>query len=195
MGILSPSAVQRRLKRFESRLAEAVRRAWDRYLSKVAPVFKHAPPTRLRANAVQALIIEEVTEMFPERVFRARGRSLLWIAEDLIVQFKKLDRRGRPRNYPTQTALRFNAQLDIPGIPAATRATIGYQLDKVGTKLVALSVVLQDRHGIDRWDLGEAETPVLPLVAAPASTPRRPARVKPGIVKPKKAKDGDDPQG
>lgn len=194
MGILSPSAVQRRLKSFESKLAAAVRRAWQRYVLTIAPAFKHAPPNTMRANAVQALIIEEVTEAFPNRVFRAKGRSFLWIAEDLIVQFKKLDRRGRTRNYPTQTALRFNAQLDIPGIPSATRATIGYQLDKLGTRIVALSVVLQDEPGFDRWGLGETETPVLPIAATPATTSRRPARVKPGVVK-KKTKDGEGHQG
>ena len=195
MGILSQSAVQRRLRSFESKLADAVRRAWHRYMTTIAPAFKHVPLPRLRANAVQALIIEEVLELFPDRVFRARGRSLLWIAEDLIVQFKKLDRRGRPRNYPTQTALAFDAQLEIPGVPSATRATIGYELDKLGTQIAALSVVLQDGHRLDRWGLDGTVAPVLPIVATPATAPRRTARVKAGIARRKKTKDGENPHG
>jgi hypothetical protein len=199
MRILSNEQVRTALQDFEPHLADAVKAAWSQ-ASALFRKFRFRPTARCRSTTVQELIVQEVTARFPERMFQSRGRAMMKISPGLILQFKKLDRNGRPRNYPTPCALRFERQLSIEGMPDGTRATIGYQADDLGANLVDLAVVIQDELGVaDRWPLREVIATVEPIQAPATAPPRRRARVRAGATKRGVAKrgsnGGEDPKG
>lgn len=199
MRILSNEQVKGELAEFEALLADAVKSAWSQSLTLLRG-FRFRPSARYRSTAVQELIVQEVTARFPDRMFRSKGRHMMRISPGLILQFKKLDRYGRPRNYPTRCALQFERQLSIEGMPDGTRATIGYQADELGANILELAVVIQDEGGVSgRWSLREEIAPVKPIRPQVTAPPRRRARVRADATKRGMAKrgssGGEDPKG
>lgn len=152
-------------------LARIPLRAWDRYRVDIAPTMAR-PTKRLRATAMQDLMVEEMDLAFGGGVTRRRGRALLCAVPGLIVQCKKLDSRGMPQNYPTKTALQFACQLHIPGIPSGTRLTLGYMLNSPGTAVAEVRLLAQMGTGV-AWsrELTVNQT-VMPLVTPTTTTSR-----------------------
>jgi hypothetical protein len=128
-------------------LNDAVLSAWDRYKTGIAPVMGK-PGGRLRATAMQQLMVEEIEKRFGGEVLQRHGRALLCAVPGLVVQMKKLNDRGLPSNYPTKTAIRFAAQLQIPGMPPGTRLTLGYLLDSLGTAIAEVRLIAQLGNGV-----------------------------------------------
>ncbi|MBK7539382.1 MAG: hypothetical protein IPI49_29290 [Myxococcales bacterium] len=149
-------------------LARIPFRAWDRYRSDIAPTMAK-PPKRMRATAMQALMVEELEAAFGGAVSHRKGRALLCTVPGLVVQCKKLDGRGLPQNYPTRTALQFASQLHIAGIPAGTRLTLGYMLNSPGTAIAEVRLLAQMGRDV-AWsrELTVNQT-VMPIVM-PATT-------------------------
>lgn len=175
-GIISPDEALAALggKRLED-LARAVFDAWERYRRDVAPAMGK-PPGRLRATAMQALMVEEVERRFGGEVIHRHGRSLLCAVPGVVIQCKKLDDRGMPRNYPTPMALRFARQLRIPGMPAGTRLTLGYILNDLGSEVAEVRLLAQRGNGV-AWsrELRVNQT-VIPFVIPTTTTlPQRAA--------------------
>lgn len=159
-----------------SQLTDAVLAAWDRYQSRIAPVMGK-PPARLRATAMQALMVEEMEQRFGGEVARRRGRALLCAVPGLVVQMKKLNDRGMPSNYPTPTAVAFAAQLKVPGMPAGTRLTLGYVLNSHGTGIAAVRLLAQLGNTV-AWsrEIGTSvNQTIIPLMAQPthAAAPKQ----------------------
>jgi hypothetical protein len=133
------------------------------------------PPKSTRASVMQALMVEELEAAFGSAVSYRKGRALLCEVPGLIVQCKKLDDRGLPRNYPTKTAIRFAYQLNIPGIPPATRLTLGYLLNTPGTEIAEVRLLAQMGQGV-AWsrELTVNQT-VIQIVAPTTTTTMQPA--------------------
>jgi hypothetical protein len=59
-----------------------------------------------------------------------RGLRVLNIGDQILIRAKKVDANGRHRNADTAQQRAFDAQEDLPGLPAAAaRIVIGYQPD------------------------------------------------------------------
>ena len=78
-----------------------------------------------------------------ENMVLVQGRWLWRATWDLFVQFKMLDKTGRPQNYPTPGALEFDEQLELDGAPGM-RVTLGYMLDEETIGVVSVRIVGQD---------------------------------------------------
>lgn len=168
------------------KLNDAVLTAWDRYRRSVAPLMGK-PPKRLRANVMQAFMVEEVEKRFGGELDQRGGRALLCSVPGLVVQMKKLNERGLPSNYPTPTALKFAAQVKIAGIPAGTRLTLGYVLDSRGTDIAEVRLLLQLGARVE-WSqaISSSNTQtIIPLMAPPATLPTNAATPKHRKLQPK----------
>jgi len=160
-------------------LAQIPFRAWERYRADIAPGMAK-PPKSTRASVMQALMVEELAAAFGGAVIYRKGRALLCDVPGLIVQCKKLNDRGLPQNYPTKTALRFAYQLHIPGIPPATRLTLGYMLNALGTEISEVRLLAQMGQGV-AWsrELTVNQTINSILVPTAATTTVQPAATAP----------------
>jgi hypothetical protein len=140
--IFSEDEVMTRLAPHIPFLTELPELAVARYRANVAPAFAARWPT-MRASAIHALIIEEMTTYRGEDMVFVQGRWLWRATNDLLMQFKMLDRSGKPQNYPTEGALDFDAQLELDDAPGM-HVTLGYRIDEETNGVVSVHVVAQD---------------------------------------------------
>ncbi len=130
-------------------------------------------------------------EMPDVQVTTKGNRVLFVIADRVRISFKKLDRRLRPRNYPTQLALDFlHQQLDppLPGlatVSSLTNIVAGYTANADETDFeVHITCPRGDRN---EWELklSGQEMPELfsiePTAATDEQPLRRRVRIRPGI--------------
>ena len=144
------SEVQKVFRPYENDLVQVIHEAWRRW-STLAPQFAKPTP-RMRANVVHDLMVEEARKRFRNLpdvdVVDPPPRFLLRFEGRILVHFKKLDRRLRSHNYPTQLALAFGQQYQLPGIPDGTRITVGYLLDELCTEVNSVHAVLRKGNEI-----------------------------------------------
>ena len=92
-----------------------------------------------------------------------------WIhikAADIVVRFKKLDDELRVSNFPTRGARRFNGQMQLPGMPACPRLTLGYQMNEARTEILGVHLAfLLNRRLMWSYQLPERGAVVLPIPA------------------------------
>jgi hypothetical protein len=181
-GIISADAAFAALGRHIDDLAQIPFRAWERYRADIAPAMA-APPKRLRSTAMQALMVAEMEAAFGGEVRHRKGRSLLCTVPGLVVQCKKLDARGQPQNYPTETAVRFAYQVPIPGIPPGTRLTLGYMLNTTGTAIAEVRLLAQNGKGVEWFrelTVGQIVISIMApnTITIPARIPARTVTIK-----------------
>jgi len=139
MGILVESGARKLLTEVEFDLRECVVAGWARWVREVAPLFS-ACTSRGRANIVWEFIVDEARRRFPGvTVSEDDGRFVLLFHQQITIAFKKLSVDGVPRNYPTQTALTFARQPELPHMFDFARVTVGYELNELGTELTSVS--------------------------------------------------------
>jgi hypothetical protein len=117
-----------------------------------------------------------------------KGRRVLFIIADRArVSFKKLDRRLRPRNYPTRQARNFLRQ-NLPGLDQVrelTNIVAGYRPDELDTGFEVHVVCPKDERNVWEIKLSGAEvvdffsTPATP----PATAPQPRVQIRPGAQK------------
>ena len=178
MDNISESQSRLVVGRHQGRFRRVITRAWERW-RRIASLVADPTP-RGRANMIWELMIEEARNAFDgvagASVITANSRTVLRLrepgSEEMLFQFKKLDDRNRPSNYPTQTALRFDRQLPLPGFPV-TRLTVGYQLNDLATEIRDIIVVCMGGRRTE-WSISilEPTAEVVPLTT-PASQPSR----------------------
>lgn len=169
--IISASEVREVLSVYEPLLAEAGERAWDRW-REISRTFAYTK--RTRACFLADFFWEELLRLLPEsghRVVDVAGRKLLSIGGDLVAQWKKLNSRGLPSNFPTQGALKFDAGQWLPAIGAAPRITIGYFLDPLEAGIQEIRVMLVlSKKVVWQYILQPPVAEVLPVRRKAAST-------------------------
>jgi hypothetical protein len=126
---------------------QATKRAWEKYLTSIAPALAR-PPATFRATAMHALLIAELEGEFPGQLQYWQNRALFCLVQGIVIQVKKLNDHGMPENYPTPTAIRFARQMKLPGSPAGTRLTLGYMLNSLGTEIAEVRLLAQLGHGV-----------------------------------------------
>lgn len=169
-GIICKEEALRQVGPLLPLLSEASHTAWMRWDKDHGRKLQFRRTTR--ANLLADLFWEELGKRLPDRglkVVEVHARKLLSIGGHLVIQFKKLDARGQPRNYPTQTALAFGAQEPLPIIGTAPRLTLGYYLDGLETEIQEIRLLCTNAEGVAWYHTVEA--PVLAEIAVlrPAS--------------------------
>jgi hypothetical protein len=147
--------------------------------------------TRTQANVLRDYIVSEIRAEFPEdepgiRHTNRRNLYLLTIWGRYSLRFKKLDRRRRTRNNPTQLSLDFLLQRPLelfPDLEATTHLNVGYQ---PGLTLATSSVWITCPDGALlgwEWSLSEPDelTQIVPFAPSRSPMPRvaSAARVRP----------------
>jgi hypothetical protein len=179
MAILSETSARKVLAAWEFDLRECVTSAWARWRRDFSPLLP-ACTARGRANIIWELMVDEAKKRFPGvTVNEDQNRFVLMFHEKANVVFKKLGDEGMPSNYPTQTALEFSCQPELPHMPEFARITIGYELNGLGTELTAVTANCFDGPNIVwRYDLPErpAKRAVVSLKKKAQDAERKPAR-------------------
>ena len=161
MPILDENSARRILKPHLVDLRACVTTAWARYQADVAPLFE-LPDARMRANVVSSLMANEARKRFPWAEFiETDNRFNVVLDRRLVVRFKKLNDARLPQNYPTLGALEFELQPELPNMAPFARVTVGYQLDRLQTKIEGVYATCFD---------GSRRVWEFPLEASSAST-------------------------
>ena len=175
------SAVRAVLKPYHAIFADASRAAMKQWLE-IPPAQRAAlDHPRAFANVVWSLFRNEAQVRFsglPGVTLTHKYNTFGIVVKDqLMLRFKRVNPEGLSRNFPTQTSLKFYAQFDLPGIPAACpRAEIGWREDDVRLGLAELSIVMRTgKHLAWRYSiLEEGGTAVLAIpTKAPTVGPRK----------------------
>jgi hypothetical protein len=105
---------------------------------------------RAQANCTYCHMVAAAERRFLDRTairpLEIRGLKV-WLIEHarVVVRFKKMDEDGRTRNYPTKQAKKFDAQLELPGLPSKpVRLAVGYLLDATGVEVVRAQISRPD---------------------------------------------------
>jgi hypothetical protein len=178
VGILAESGARKLLADVEFDLRECVRVGWHRWRREVAPLLS-ACSSRGRANIVWEFIVDEARRRFPGvTVNEDEGRFVLILHQQINVVFKKLSDEGVPSNYPTQTALAFARQPELPHMFDFARVTVGYELNELGTELTSVSAnCFNGLHVVWRYELPDrpAKLAVVPMKKKGGSAEGKPA--------------------
>lgn len=122
--------------------------AWGKWkdVTNTNPAFTAPLAARSRASCVNDHIWNAVVSRFTGvdevHIVEKNGLRTICIANQLILRFKKLNRKLQSCNIGTAQQHAFAQQLAIPGIPEATRLTVGYLLDRLQTEIATVVVTL-----------------------------------------------------
>jgi hypothetical protein len=187
---------------YVARLKSCVERAIREFMGDHAPHL-YKLETRTQANILRDYIIANIRAEFPDDEpgvshIRKSNLYLLNIHNRYYLRFKKLDRRHRTRNHPTQLSLDFLLQQPLqlfPALEPATNLNVGYQ---PGVTLASSSVWITCPDGdiLDwKWGLSESAEPTQ-LVVTEVATEARPATHGASRVHPKRtAKQAEQADG
>ena len=150
-------SVFRRLDRKHAGFAKAMWSAWDRWTGGLISQFP-VSPTRVRRTVVQDLFVQEIRKLFAadndvRLLDGGDDRFLMFVppaegVKKFLVQFKHVDDRLRPSNYPTVRAKRFVQQMPLDGIPVGMRLTLGFRLNKAETDVAGLYLIYLVGHKV-----------------------------------------------
>lgn len=160
-----------RLKDHYQILCESVVDAYQRY-RKYPRRTIHRRATR--AGVVNDEIIAGVIESFhdipnayPVEI-RRKNLRFLKVGDDVLLWFKKTDRRHRPSIYPTDHAVSLEAGGQISMFPDCTILVVGYLLNRDETKVVRVSIAKPaGRRRLPEWcidiePISDAKLKVIP---------------------------------
>jgi hypothetical protein len=110
--------------------------AWQDYNAECEGI-RHKTTATTRAAIVRDNMVYHVKRLFSDiqgvDCFQRGQLFLLIIGNQVCIKFKKLGGNMKPRYIPTQQALSYMEQVEIPGIPQASRWVAGYRLDELQT--------------------------------------------------------------
>ncbi len=167
-----------------------VSEAWDHWRKKIRPLVP-VHYARGRANTLYDLMADQARTRFGNRpgvqVIERPARMFLLVGGRLIVRFKKLSRRLRTANYPTQQSMRFDGQLEVPHLPPAGRINVGYRLNQLQTDyLDILAVFSVNNSAVWHYELEQPSADN--VVHIPAAGERSVTRLVRPKQKPKEEK-------
>lgn len=166
------------------RLNACVQRAIREFMAEQA-AHLYKLETRTQAGILRDYIVSNIRAEFPEdepgiRHQKFANLYLLTIHNRYFLRFKKLDRRLRTRNNPTQLSLDYLLQqpmLLFPSLEPATNLNVGYQ---PGMTLASSSVWITCPDGavLDwKWQISESTEPTQ-LVAGPTGPTPKPVPIR-----------------
>ncbi len=155
---MSEDSVKQALSNLKPDINSIIFSAWKYF--KDLPESTRMRFPRTRANIVWERIGINADDVLSQheniRIVKIQGSLWYWVGENLIFRFKKGDRAGYSRNYPTQTSLAFhNPQSNL--IPDVQRVDIVYVLDVAETAIDDILVVARKKDAIE-WVFSILET-------------------------------------
>ena len=178
-GIIDESAARAVLAPLHDEFFGVIDSAWSRFQAGPATLTQR-PSNRYRANAMADLMVDEARQRFGDRTgvrILEGDRFLLNVENCVLVQFKKVDQELLSANYQTPTAVAFDGQRTLPGLPDVSRITIGYQPDVAWSEISSVVVLLRrGRHLMWNYELEQAlaeTTAVQPLATEVIVKPKR----------------------
>ena len=79
-----------------------------------------------------------------------QGRDIMYIRDEAVIFFKKLDRSRRTRNIPTLLAQMLFSQQELPDMPPATpRFVAGWQMDSLGIAIQTMLITHPNAYGYE----------------------------------------------
>ncbi|MBV9774309.1 MAG: hypothetical protein JO040_10190 [Gemmatimonadetes bacterium] len=193
MVAISMEGARAELALVEGQLEECIREAWGE-LRTIQATIHPGMRVRCRRTLLQDLVIKHVEAAFEgvpgfQLIECDGGRVVLIVSNRLLLQFKHIDHEFKTANIPTETALNFNAQLEIEGLPSIPRLTVGYRLDQLETKVEGIYIMFainnqpQWTYRLDEDGASGTETlDLLPNEPAPVTSTPEQRRVVPKRV-------------
>ncbi len=124
---------------------------------------------RARASIVHDSTVAHARRVFPSVMCGQRHGFLVLDMKEVAVRFKKLDENLAPSGIPTGQAVLFEEQRQVDGAqlkiwPSAPMLIAGYVLDKLGTSIARMVLILRHRgEVIWEHELGKVQIPVIPV--------------------------------
>lgn len=183
---ISKAQAKRILAPYMEPLVQSIEQAWERWWELPAKAVK-AAGGRSRANLVYDFICDEIRTRFenmPGVSVHETRHNMLWLNIEglLVIRFKKLDNLKLGSNIATRFQTEFTLQMQLPDLPPeAARLVVGYQIDKVQSKIT--DVLVTYRVGdVVKWFFsarksGETNVPVPMRLPFPATPTVRKARI------------------
>lgn len=155
---------------------------------------RHTLDPRAQACFVNSAIVHNALAAFSglEGVKPVKGGNtfFLYIGAEIKTRFKKLDRRGTYRNFPTDRQMMLlTQQRNIPGILPGTYLTLGWILDRLQQQIVRHLITLQvGKKVFYEIDIDEELAGMTPQV-----TPMRPAPAQDTTAKKRRVRPRQHP--
>jgi hypothetical protein len=116
--------------------------AWERWVRILAD--NPGTDRRCRASFISSRVRIELKQRLNGvdgiSINEALGFPVLRVVDKVNVRFKKFRKNLEPSNIPTQQQMKWNAQLELPGLPAEeARITVGYRLNSVGSAITDIA--------------------------------------------------------
>lgn len=191
---------QNLLAPYHPRLLQCFDEGWKRYddtIPRRLPLIS----SRGQANAYHEFLVEEVRTRLGglEGILideSKDNRFLVYVQQQLLLRFKKLDRKLRTSNYPTPTSVAFDAQEEIEGLPECCRLTVGYQFDRMRRGLKSVYVLYaKGREPLWHYDLRDPSLHQVMELPLERREKGREADVAVPRVKPKRVADSEERGG
>jgi len=133
MPLPSPESVMEDLREVTPLLGGAIRAALDQF-EREHTSHRHYYTPRTQASVIHDLMAATATralDTVPDaKCLTVNGGFVIIIGQKYIIKLKKMDRRLRTRNIPTQTVMDFRCQrpmqLHLPHVPKETHLFCGY---------------------------------------------------------------------
>lgn len=176
MSLITEAEASKLLEPHHSSFFEALDVAWGVWTAKMLP---EAP---LFNPHTQASFIHDVAERelrtrlggAPGVVMSQPKSERFWVhfaGQDILVRVKKLTSRG-VANYPTDTALAFNGQRKLPGLPSGPRITLGYRLTPANDRMLGVYVaLLKGNRTMWQYQLLRSSTGAVSVLTPPPELP------------------------
>ncbi|HWR14167.1 MAG TPA: hypothetical protein VN577_05035 [Terriglobales bacterium] len=172
--LLTVERAEELLEPYLDKLNFCIQAGWDAWKAHYSHRF-HVLGNRARAAIVfDEIKFAAISEFAgdPDVVFRVKKNAfLLYIGEEIILRFKKMDKQGRCSNIATKQQALFQAQAEL--FPSGTLVSAGYTLDDLQIDIARKMVVCQLQNRV-LWTLtigsGSEAINVVPMSAPPATT-------------------------
>lgn len=144
--LLSKQQAEERLQPHLEILDESIQGGWDAYHEH----YSHRHHV-LDARARAAIVFRETVHIAKQRFallagvsyVEKRGSFFLYIGDDIVLRFKKINKKGLCSNIETRQQMLFELQMQLPGIEEGTLLHAGYQLDDLQVRIARKLVVCQ----------------------------------------------------
>jgi hypothetical protein len=151
MVVVSERDGRRRLEPYLATLCKAIT-SGDRLFQERYASNRSEWKSRSVSSVRNDLIVSEAKRLFdpdPDVRFESRyGREIMYIGDIAVIVFKKLNRRKRTMNIPTQLTLELFKQQPLPFMPDETpRFVAGWQVDSLNIAVQSVFIT----HPNGRW--------------------------------------------
>jgi len=144
--VVSENAARPTIEPHFDAFRKIIEESWNTWaeLGQKAPQLKAPLSAHCRARFIYDHIVFRARAHFDGKkgvkIHEKHGFLILNIDDKLTIRFKKLDDKRRTSNIPTRQQVLFSMQLEMPGMPSASRLVAGYQLDQLQLSIKEIAI-------------------------------------------------------